>query len=302
MKRNSRLTPAFTMVELLTVIAIIALLAAIAFPVFSAIRKNARRTACMSNLQRISQAVEQYKLDYRVYPGALYGYYQADDPSTPASWVGRTFLYPQYIKDRSVFHCPNHPVDQSADVTAGTGTIVWPNYFDPNPLATGVVVNAGGSGSPSRAYDAYYSYDVQLLSDVGVTPAAARMAYRVDWTGLPYDDPTLMLSGSPAGNWGPTELASSSPQIQANFARQLKYTNPPDSTVITMCPYHRDGSIFTPRRGSMDIVLFLSGRAQSVASMQTEVPGADGGEVSMVDPTFLDPRENATRFWMTPRR
>jgi prepilin-type N-terminal cleavage/methylation domain-containing protein len=41
----------FTLVELLTVIAIIAILAAIIFPVAGTVRENARKSRCSSNLQ-----------------------------------------------------------------------------------------------------------------------------------------------------------------------------------------------------------------------------------------------------------
>src|SRR4029079_19391756 len=89
----------FTLVELLTVIAIIAILAAIIFPVFSVVRRNVHKAQCTSNLHSIAQAIKMYKDDYRLYPEALYGY-------GFASGGGRTFLFPQYIKDKSGFHCP----------------------------------------------------------------------------------------------------------------------------------------------------------------------------------------------------
>jgi len=41
----------FTLVELLVVVAIIALLAAILFPVFQVARENAHRATCQSNLR-----------------------------------------------------------------------------------------------------------------------------------------------------------------------------------------------------------------------------------------------------------
>ena len=43
----------FTLIELLVVISIIAMLAAILFPVFARARENARRTSCQSNLKQI---------------------------------------------------------------------------------------------------------------------------------------------------------------------------------------------------------------------------------------------------------
>ena len=54
----------FTLIEILVVIAIIAILAAILFPVFARARENARRTACLSNLKQLGLGVQQYIQDY----------------------------------------------------------------------------------------------------------------------------------------------------------------------------------------------------------------------------------------------
>jgi len=51
-------------VELLTVIAILSLLAALLFPVFATSRARARRTACTSNLRQIGLAFHLYRQDF----------------------------------------------------------------------------------------------------------------------------------------------------------------------------------------------------------------------------------------------
>lgn len=54
---------AFTLIELLTVIAIIGLLAALALPVLNGAKSKARRTACSGNLREINRAVLMYSDD-----------------------------------------------------------------------------------------------------------------------------------------------------------------------------------------------------------------------------------------------
>src|SRR4051812_45586898 len=61
--RNSRRI-GFTLVELLTVIAIISVLAAILFPVFAQARETARQTACMSNEKQMGIAFHMCMQDY----------------------------------------------------------------------------------------------------------------------------------------------------------------------------------------------------------------------------------------------
>lgn len=63
----------FTLIELLVVITIIAILAAILFPVFSRARKKARQTTCMSNQKQIGLGFQQYIQDYdEIFPPADY--------------------------------------------------------------------------------------------------------------------------------------------------------------------------------------------------------------------------------------
>lgn len=55
---------AFTLIELLIVIAIIALLAAILFPVFAAARSKARQSACLSNQRQVGTGIRMYCDDW----------------------------------------------------------------------------------------------------------------------------------------------------------------------------------------------------------------------------------------------
>ena len=103
---------AFTLVEILIVVAIIALLAAILFPAFNHVRALGRRTTCASNLKQIGFALSQYVQDYRFYPKIINGIGGGSGTNSQSSgapcnlWLDK--LLP-YTKDGNVFVCPSDP-------------------------------------------------------------------------------------------------------------------------------------------------------------------------------------------------
>ena len=61
MKKNKK---GFTLVEIMIVVAIIALLAAIAVPSFMNARSKSMQSSCQNNLRLIDGAMQQFALDY----------------------------------------------------------------------------------------------------------------------------------------------------------------------------------------------------------------------------------------------
>lgn len=65
MKRNNKQNRGFTLVEIMIVVLIIGILAAIAVPNFVKARESARRQTCITNLKQINSAKEQWAMDQR---------------------------------------------------------------------------------------------------------------------------------------------------------------------------------------------------------------------------------------------
>ena len=140
--RNRR---GFTLVELLVVITIIIILAAILFPVFARVRRAAQKTACLSNLREIGNAVRMYTNDYdECYPlvsgfGPALDLVQSlwngigwintrSDTMSQSRWLPN-LLWP-YIKNSKLWLCPSVGADGKWIVGSGsTNSINFANNY-----------------------------------------------------------------------------------------------------------------------------------------------------------------------------
>jgi prepilin-type N-terminal cleavage/methylation domain-containing protein/prepilin-type processing-associated H-X9-DG protein len=106
--RNNQLrsSQGFTLIEILIVVAIIALLAAILFPAFARARDKARQAACASNLKQLGMAFVQYTQDYDEYypPGISNISTNTYTQTFGHGWGAQ--LYP-YVKSPAAYTCPN---------------------------------------------------------------------------------------------------------------------------------------------------------------------------------------------------
>ena len=91
MKINTSRKAGFTLVEIMIVVAIIGLLAAIASPNFVKARETAQKNACINNLRQIDGAKEQWALENKkntgsaVVSASINGYIKNGAPSCPAN-------------------------------------------------------------------------------------------------------------------------------------------------------------------------------------------------------------------------
>lgn len=111
---------AFTLLELLVVVAIIGILAALLLPVLAAAKKRAWTAQCDSNLHQIGLGLKMYADDHgELYPesGGTIQWDQKDSATTNFSWMQQIIGYTQ---NTNVYHCP-------ADDPAQVGFF---NYFN----------------------------------------------------------------------------------------------------------------------------------------------------------------------------
>src|SRR5439155_20274317 len=115
---------AFTLVEVLTVVAVMTVLAAIVLPVLGSVREAAHGGACMSNLRQLAAAFHMYSEDFdERLPGS--GIVLNVGETSGGHWVpgGVPVRYPDglaveegvlfpYVANIGVYACPSDPASR----------------------------------------------------------------------------------------------------------------------------------------------------------------------------------------------
>ncbi|HAZ64670.1 MAG TPA: hypothetical protein DCZ72_13825 [Armatimonadetes bacterium] len=209
---------AFTLVELLTVIAIIAVLAAILLPVFAGVQRRAREAACKANMSEIGVQLRQYKQDYKAYPMGTAGPNQVgladpqgDVPGAPGydtfdRATGRKSrlgaLYPNYVREQARFICPEED---------GASELLSPRTDPDVPVA-------------------YNGVDDEVALSVNNDP---------EFTSSTYDDYYNYFGYTAGGGNGPG-LAPAPPSPRTRNDKMLANLYAPDSTIVTICREHEE--------------------------------------------------------------
>lgn len=115
LKLNGRNRRAFTLVELLTVVAVVALLVALSLASFFGAKQKAQKIHCANNVRQLGLVIQQFLGDYHAYPlvanpGFFSGQYQ-EHHSTWISAIERTGFSErkptrEYL-GKGVWHCPS---------------------------------------------------------------------------------------------------------------------------------------------------------------------------------------------------
>ena len=114
-QEKSRTGTGFTLIEMLTVMAILAVLAGLLFPVIAKSREQARRTTCLSNLRQIGMALSMYASNHAgMLPPAgepstgRATHHIWDGTATPPRYLGLGYLHEKfgYGVAPQMYYCP----------------------------------------------------------------------------------------------------------------------------------------------------------------------------------------------------
>lgn len=105
-----------TLIELLIVIAVIAVIAGLTYTATMQARKRGHLAVCISNLRQLSLAVYAYENDWGMVPIEYYH-------KTSEGEFGRVeqLIYP-YVRNNDIFVCPDDPYQGLSDIRGGRVT------------------------------------------------------------------------------------------------------------------------------------------------------------------------------------
>jgi prepilin-type processing-associated H-X9-DG protein len=216
--RRSRTAAAFTLVELLVVIGIIAVLIGILLPTLSSAQRSGKSVKCLSALRQIGTAFQQYAHEYKGYwPVAVHVYSPAGpDGVTERRWQDQVAKYlhkqpadkgaddiSQYRRNSVLWGCPEYTLTEDFNASNFAHRVRNGYAMQYYPEAPSVA----GSSNPARPGNLAY-IDPTI-------PSYGQYMKQVKWTrpaerGLIADSQTHILQ-APAWasitNWQPFQLS-----------------------------------------------------------------------------------------------
>jgi len=296
----------FTLIELMVVIAIMAMLAAIVVPSFNLATRHRDRNTCAANLKAIGQALALFREEYGCYPPDAteflwtpeavqeyvnrYGvsppgdhrlgtpngaaYYSADDPSLELrgkAWdtgVHGLGLYALYYLGAYARSLPPSTLE--------------PRFYDE---AGGRVPGVDGAKGLSQ-FDWFKGSGYITRFDTFHCPSNGA---KLDRAVLPWRQTPDQVGVPYLGEWGNYDRFYRRNFWREGFRpgldndhRNLFQPYPPVDTVVTWCPYHRSarppsgpGQVGEVNPGDEDLVLFADGSVRRLVASRTNEPFRD---------------------------
>ncbi|WP_428940458.1 type II secretion system protein [Fontivita pretiosa] len=232
-----RLVSAFTLVELLVVIGIIAVLISVLLPALSQARRQANTVKCMAALKEIGNGFQMYAIDNRGWWPSARDRKQA----SPNNWHSWTDLIAKYMtgtknwqnyydvaqvrRNSVIWGCPewtksqdfraNAAAADAENVYTGYGMQYYPSYFDDGDLNG--LVNAGQSNTTRPGYRKASVWQRKPSAQRGLIADGRWDIIQIDINAKQFNPLTTMY-------WPFDNLTTTTPGIIAIDARHVKPT------------------------------------------------------------------------------
>jgi len=276
MTRSTR--DGFTLIELMVVVAIIAVLAAILFPVFSGVREKARQVKCRSQLMQLVVELNSYRKNNGHYPEP-----PRYDGAEGRYVGGLSELYPDYLDEQTGLDLLVCPDDKEArQFVQWCRDVVYSSY---NGIIDWTDTDANGAPDDPTLLKSLYNYygytycceideDGQEVCDCSSLPGFS--------SGFDVGDPDLALKpalvggswmdqvdadGNPGSNGVPDWLDRQGLHWR-HFPRLQTYTAC-EGTIVTHCICHR-------RYSGLDVIVRLSGKTETGNPITLNDPAESG--------------------------
>lgn len=177
---------AFTLVELLTAIAIVTLLAALLFPAVARARENGRRASCAANLKQLGLAFTQYcqdtdeklplSTDGVAGQGRTGGWTYFENFSSPTVFKPELGSLFPYTKNAQIYICPSDAEGRSHGQSYASNSCIFEptvggssegkNLSHFESVSSWMLLGEEGSGDPYTAStdDGYILHGINLFS------------------------------------------------------------------------------------------------------------------------------------------
>ena len=243
----------FTLVEVLLVVIIIAILAAIVMPVFSSFNRNTRYQTCTENLKEIGAALAMYRSEHDAYPAAPNPIYLSDmqpvdipfdqKPATPALLTSLNNNWREWA--------PVNALDPYADYAQQAVTSLDDLSTGNFGLATLYALYLADTNNYLTSYQTYHCpaqlSTARVQRNAGIESLQTMNSedprnFDPLWAGYNtydrnynYDQFTNDLTAYDAAIM-PATAGEALRHI--NFKRQLRFADAPADTVVTWCDQH----------------------------------------------------------------